>query len=106
MSEKVYMHIPYTIILKNPHWHPNNSLNRRPELLVGMNDELPVYVGHYLQVLGSEGVQGVMKLFIDLSLKFAAHRTIKRITICEARFPPTSGFFQVGLQPGWMILAV
>ncbi len=24
----------------------------------------------------------------------------------EARFPSTSGFFQVGLKPGWMILAV
>jgi hypothetical protein len=68
------MHILYTIILQNPHWHPQQT-NPRPELLVGMNDELPVHVGHYLQDLGPEGGQGVMRLFIDLSLKF------KRITI-------------------------
>jgi hypothetical protein len=59
----------------------HNSLNPRPELLVVMNDELPVHVGHYLQDLGPEGGQGVMRLFIDLSLKFAKHRRIKRITI-------------------------
>jgi hypothetical protein len=36
-----------------------------------MNDKLPVLVGHYLQDLGPEGGQGVVRLFIDLSLKFA-----------------------------------
>jgi hypothetical protein len=55
-----------------------NSLNPRPELLVGMNDKLPVHLGHYLQDLGPEGGQGVMRLFIDLSLKFAPHRRIQK----------------------------
>ena len=59
----------------------HNSLNPRPELLVVMNDKLHVHVGHYLQDLGPEGGQGVMRLFTDLSLKFALHRRIKRITI-------------------------
>jgi hypothetical protein len=52
-----------------------------------MNDELPVHVGHYLQDLGPEGGQGVMRLFIDPSLKFAPHRRIKRITIWLAGRP-------------------
>jgi hypothetical protein len=103
------MHISYTIIFKIP-TGIHNSLNPRLELLVGMNDKLLVLVGHYLQDLGPEGGQGVMRLFIDLSLKFTPHRRIKRNTICmvswEARFSSTNGFFQVGLQPGWMILAV
>ncbi len=38
-----------------------------------MNDELPVHVGHYLQDLGPEGGQGVMRLFIDLSLSNSHH---------------------------------
>ncbi len=65
----------------------HNSLNPRPELLVVTNDKLPVYVGHYLQDLGPEGGQGVMRLSFDLSLKFAPHRRIKRITILWAGRP-------------------
>ncbi len=49
----------------------HSSLNPRPELLVGMDDDLPVHVGHCLQDLGPEGVQGVILMFLDLSLKFA-----------------------------------
>ncbi len=55
----------------------HNSLNPRPELLVLMNDKLPVHIGHYLQDLGPEGGQDVMRLFIDLSLKFAPHKESK-----------------------------
>jgi hypothetical protein len=63
----------------------HNSFNPRPEFLVGMNDELSVHVGHYLKDLGPEAGQdgGVMRLLIDLSLKFA-------------RFPFNQWFFQVG----------
>jgi hypothetical protein len=65
-----------------------------------MNDKLPVHVGHYLQDLGPEGGKDVMRLFIDLSFKFAPHKESKGLQSGEARFPLTSGFFQVGLQPG------
>jgi hypothetical protein len=41
-----------------------------------MNDNLPVHVDQYLQDLGPEGGQGVLRLFIDLSLKFAPHERI------------------------------
>ncbi|MFN9982850.1 MAG: hypothetical protein ACK53Y_23170, partial [bacterium] len=54
----------------------HNSLNPRPELLVGMYDDLPVYVSHYLQDLGPKGGLGVMRLFTDLSLKYALHEKI------------------------------
>jgi hypothetical protein len=58
----------------------NNSFNPRPELLVGRNDDLPVQVSHYLQYLGPKGGQSAMKLCLDLSLKYAPHRMIKKIT--------------------------
>ena len=58
----------------------NNSFNPRPELLVGRNDDLPVQVCHYLQDLGPKGGQSAMRLFLDLSLKYAPHRRIKKIT--------------------------
>jgi len=54
----------------------HNSLNPRPELLVGGNDDLPVHVSHYLLDLGPEGGQGVMRVSIDLSLNFAPHEII------------------------------
>ncbi len=57
----------------------HNNLNPRPELLVRRDDDLPVqcvHVGHFLQDLGPKGGQGVMGLFIDLSLKFAPHGKI------------------------------
>ncbi len=52
----------------------HNSLNFRPELLVGMYDNLPVYVSYYLQDLGPKGGQGVMRLFTDL--KYAPHEKV------------------------------
>ncbi len=51
----------------------NKSLNPRPELPVGADDDLPVQDGHYLQDLGPKGGHGLMKLFIDLSLKYAPY---------------------------------
>ncbi len=60
----------------------NSLLNPRPELLVGTDDGLPVHVGHYLQDLGPEGGQGVMKLFINLSLKYTPCERIQMITVC------------------------
>ncbi len=41
-----------------------------------MYDDLPVYVSHYLQDHGPKGGQGVMRLFTDLSLKYAPHEKI------------------------------
>ncbi len=52
------------------------SLNPRPELLVGTVDDLPVHATHYLQDLDPEGGQAVMRLFIDLPLKYAPHGKI------------------------------
>ncbi len=54
----------------------HNSLNPRPELLVGGDDDLPFHVTHYLLDLGPEGGQGVMRVSIDLSLYFAPHEVI------------------------------
>jgi hypothetical protein len=53
-----------------------NSLNPRPELLAGSDDDLPVNVGPYIHDLGLEGGQGVMWTFIDLSLNFAPIKII------------------------------
>jgi hypothetical protein len=78
----------------------HNSLNPGPELLVVMNDKLPVHVGHYLQDLGPEGGQGLMRLFTDLSLKFAPQKNQKDYNLVswEARFPLTSGFFRLAFS--------
>ncbi len=38
-----------------------------------MDDDLPVHVSQYLQDLGPKGGQGVIRLFFDLSLKYAPH---------------------------------
>ena len=54
----------------------HNSLNPRTKLLTGMDDDLPVHVDHYLRDLGPEGGQGVVRLFIDLSLNYAPHEII------------------------------
>jgi hypothetical protein len=49
----------------------HTSLSPRPELLIGTDDNLPAHDGNFLQDLGPEGGQGVLRLFIDLYLKFA-----------------------------------
>jgi hypothetical protein len=54
----------------------HNNLNPRPELLVRRDEDLPAHVGHSLQDLGPKGGQDVMRLFTDLSLKFAPHGKI------------------------------
>ncbi len=46
-----------------------------------MYDDIPVKFGHYIWDHGPEGGQGAMRLFINLSLNFAPHEIIKRITI-------------------------
>ena len=49
MSGKVYMHIIYsTYLFKETPSVLHNSLNPRPELLAGMNNDLPVKEGHYI----------------------------------------------------------
>jgi hypothetical protein len=48
-----------------------------------MNDKLPVYDGHYLQDLGPEGGQVLMRLFIELSLKFAHREESKGLQSSE-----------------------
>ncbi len=47
ISDKVYMNITYTFNNKIP-TVLHNSLNPRPELLAGEDDDLRVHVGHYL----------------------------------------------------------
>jgi hypothetical protein len=53
-----------------------NSLNPRLNSLASRDDDLLVNFGHYNQDLGIEGGQGVMRVFIDLSLNFAPHEII------------------------------
>ncbi len=73
-----------------------------------MDDDHPVYVGHYLRDLGPEGGQGVLRLFIDLSLNFAPHEIILRITIFLAGRPDFLGpvVLQPSASPGgfWLCL--
>ncbi len=59
----------------------NDSLNTRLEHLAGVDDDFPVHACHYLSDLGSKGGLGAMRLFTDLSLNFAPHEIIKKITI-------------------------
>ncbi len=84
------------------------SLNTRLEHLAGVYDDLPAHVGHYLRDLGSEGGQGVIRLFIDLSLNFAPHEIIKGLQSCElgGKISFDQWFFQAVLQPAWVILAL
>ena len=49
-----------------------------------MNDDLPVKVGHNIWGHDLEGGKGDLKACIDLSLNFAPHKKIKRITILWA----------------------
>jgi hypothetical protein len=73
-----------------------------------VDDDLPVFVSHYLWEPGLEGGQDIIRLSIDLSLNFAPHEIIKRITILWAGRPDflQTVVFQVGLQPAWVIFAV
>ncbi len=41
-----------------------------------MDDDLPVNVGHYIQDIGLEEAQGVMRVFVDLSLNYVPHEII------------------------------
>jgi hypothetical protein len=62
-------------------------INPRPELLAGMNDDLPAKVGHSIWGHDLEGGQGDMRAFIDLSLNYAPHEIIWRVTFCSAGGP-------------------
>ncbi len=64
-----------------------NSLNLRPEPLAEEDDNLPVNVCHYIWDLGIEGGQGVMRVFIDLSINYTPHEIISRVAICWAGRP-------------------
>ena len=75
ISGKVY------ILIKNTFFYKfiiglHNSLNLRLDSLASKDDDLPVNFDHCNQDLGIEGGQGVMRVFIDLSLNFAPHEII------------------------------
>ena len=76
------------------------SLNTRPEPLAYMNEDIPVKFGHYIWDHGLEGGQGVMRLFINLSLNFPPHEIIWKISIFWTGRPDFLGpmVLQVGLQ--------
>ncbi len=57
----------------------NNSLYPRQELLADVVEDRPIHVVQYLQDLGSEGGQSVVRVFIDLSLNLAPQEIIKRV---------------------------
>jgi hypothetical protein len=75
ISKKVYIHIKYTFISEMT-TGLYNSLNPRPELLAGADDDFPVNVGPYIHYLRLEEGQGVMWAFIDLSFNFAPNKII------------------------------
>ncbi len=106
ISENVYIHITYTFIWLNPH-QPPNSLD--PEAVTscrrGWRPPCPC-IGHYLWDLGPKGGQGVMRLFMDLSLNFAPHEIILRITLFWAGRPDFLGpvVLQPSASPGWFWL--
>jgi hypothetical protein len=88
----------------------NNSFNPRPELFVGTDDDLPVHVSHYLQDLGPEGGQDAMRLFIDLSLKYAPHGRIYNKGLqsgeLEGQISCDQWFSMLAFSQSWVILAV
>ncbi len=67
------MHITYIIYLMKASLASTTASILDQNLLY---DDLPVYVIYYLRNLGPEGGQGVMRVFIDLSLNFAPHKII------------------------------
>ncbi len=75
ISGKVYIllktHLFYKFIIGH-----HNSLNPRLDSLASWDDDLPVNSGHYNQDLGIEGGQGVIRVFIDLSINFPPHEII------------------------------
>ena len=78
ISEKVYIRITHYVHIYSMNSAPASTTAwiRDPELLAGMDDDLPVHVGHYLWDRGPEGGQGVVRLIIDLSLNCAPHEII------------------------------
>jgi hypothetical protein len=74
ISGKVSMHITYTVIWWKPQCPP----------LAEEDDSLPVNVGHYIWDLGFDGGQGIMRVFIDLSMNYAPQEIILRVTISWA----------------------
>ncbi len=102
--QKKFICVLHTHLLNKIPTGLNNSLNPRLKHLAGVDDDLPVHAGHYLWDLGSKRGLGAMRLFIDLSLNFAPHEIIKKITILWAGrqdfLRPV--VFQVSLrQHGW-----
>ena len=106
--QKKFICVSHTHLVNEIPTGLNNSFNQRPELLAWLDDDLPVLVSHYLWDLGSKGGLGAMRLFTDISLNFAPHEIIKKITILWAGrqdfLQPV--VFQVSLQPAWVILAL
>ena len=84
------------------------SLNRRPELLAYMNDNLPVKVGHYIWVHCLEGGQSVFRLFINLSLNFAPHEITKGLQSFElgGQISLDQWSFRLAFSQSWAILAM
>ena len=103
ISGKVYMHINTHLINETP-----SGLNPRPELLAYMNDDLPVKVGHYIWDHGLEGGQGVFRLFINLSHKFAPHEISKGLQSFElgGQISLDQWSFRLAFSQSWAILAV
>ncbi len=73
-----------------------------------MNDDLPVKVGHYIWDHGLEGGQGVMRLFINLSLNFAPHEITKGLQSFElgGQISMDQWSFRLAFSLSWAILAV
>jgi hypothetical protein len=78
----------------------HKSLNPRPELLAGRDDDLPISVGHYIQDLGLEGGQGVTRVFNwPLFQLYSMWSNIKVFAIWWAGRQHFQVIHQVGLQP-------
>jgi hypothetical protein len=73
-----------------------------------MNDNLPVKVGHYNWDHGLEGGQGVFRLFINLSLKFAPNEITKGLQSFElgGQISLDQWSFRLAFSQSWAILAM
>jgi hypothetical protein len=96
------MRVTYTLFNEIP-TGTHSSFNPRPELLVGKDDDLPFHVSHYLRDLDPEGGQGVMRLFIDLSLKYAHMTGSKGLQSGElgGQISCDQWFFMLAFSQGW-----
>ncbi len=87
----------------------HNSLNRRPVLLVGEDDSLPVNDSHKTWDFGIDRGQRALRLFIYLSLNYAPHaNNLKNCNLVswEAHIPFDLWSIRFGIWPERVVITI